>query len=114
MPAPEAVADSPPLAALEVPAPGPAPVEARPAAAPRAMMRAAPPVSAPAAADRAAAPAGAPGASRLWQDLVDAPPEHWIRRLAELRREGKTADADALLAEFRKRHPDWPVPEALR
>lgn len=111
-PATEAVADGLPLAAQEAPAPAPARIDAQPAAAPRTMMRAAPAASAPAAADRAAAPAGTP--APLWHDLVEAPPEQWIRRITELRREGRVADADALLAEFRKRYPDWPVPEALR
>ncbi len=111
-PVPENVADGIPLAAQE--APPAAQTEARSAETPRAMMRAAPAGSAPPADNRAAAPAGTPPESRLWQDLVEAPPEQWIRRITELRREGRVADADALLAEFRKRYPDWPVPEALR
>lgn len=49
--------------------------------------------------------------SALWQDLVEAPPELWIRRIAELRRNGKTADAEALAAEFRRRFPSERLPD---
>lgn len=52
--------------------------------------------------------------SALWQDLVEAPPELWIRRIAELRRTGKTADAEALAAEFRRRFPDERLPDEGR
>jgi hypothetical protein len=50
----------------------------------------------------------------LWQDLVEAPPELWIRRIAELRRIGKTADAEALVAEFRRRFPAERLPDEGR
>jgi hypothetical protein len=60
--------------------------------------------------------AAAPAArqSALWQDLVEAPPELWIRRIAELRRTGKTADAEALVAEFRRRFPAERLPDEGR
>lgn len=106
-----------PLAVQEAQeAPAPVGREALPASPPRALMRAAPAVSAPvpAAADRAAGPASPRPASLLWQDLEREAPEQWIRRIAELRREGRTADAEALLAEFRRRFPDRPPPEDLR
>ena len=60
----------------------------------------------------AAAPAARQNA--LWQDLVEAPPELWIRRIAELRRTGKTADAEALVAEFRRRFPAERLPDEGR
>lgn len=43
---------------------------------------------------------------------ADEPPEKWGERIMALRRDGQTDEADALLAEFRKRHPGYPVPEA--
>ena len=52
--------------------------------------------------------------SALWQDLVREPPEKWVQRIAELRRAGQTADAEALAAEFRRRFPDQRLPENLR
>ena len=36
-------------------------------------------------------------------------PEAWLKRIEALRREGRHAEADALLAEFRKRFPDYPA-----
>jgi len=69
-------------------------------------------------AAKPAAPVGAlsaaPARGALWQDLVREPPEKWLQRIAELRRVGQTADADALLAEFRRRFPDARLPEELR
>ncbi len=39
-------------------------------------------------------------------------PERELERIAALRREGRHAEADRLLAEFRVRHPDYRIPEA--
>lgn len=93
-------------------------------ASPQPMLRSAPAPMADAAsgasasAAKPAAPVGAlsaaPARSALWQDLVREPPEKWLQRIAELRRAGQTADADALLAEFRRRFPDVRLPEELR
>jgi negative regulator of sigma E activity len=38
-------------------------------------------------------------------------PERWIERILELRKAGKHEAADKELAEFRKRYPDWKLPE---
>lgn len=62
----------------------------------------------------AAALSAAPARSPLWQDLVREPPEKWMQRIAELRRAGQTADAEALVAEFHRRFPDQRLPEDLR
>ncbi|MGQ0750811.1 MAG: hypothetical protein ACT4PS_09780 [Betaproteobacteria bacterium] len=43
---------------------------------------------------------------------ADEPPAKWGERIMALRRDGKADEADALLAEFRKRHPEHQVPEA--
>lgn len=61
---------------------------------------------APQRAGGGAAPA-APAAA-----LADEPPEEWGERIMALRRDGKADEADALLAQFRKRYPGHPVPEA--
>ncbi len=45
----------------------------------------------------------------LWRGLEDQPPEKWLERLAEYRRDNRQADADELLAEFRLRFPDHPA-----
>jgi hypothetical protein len=62
----------------------------------------------------ASAKSAAPAGNGLWQDLVLAPPEKWLQRIAELRRAGKTADAAALVAEFRRRFPGAELPQDLR
>lgn len=35
-------------------------------------------------------------------------PEAWLAEIAELRRQGRTAEAEARLAEFRRHYPDYP------
>jgi hypothetical protein len=45
--------------------------------------------------------------------LAEEPPEKWLERVARLRQEGKHDEADKALAEFRKRHPDYKIPEAM-
>ena len=40
------------------------------------------------------------------------PPEKWLERIAALRKEGKHEEADKALEEFRKRYPDYKIPEA--
>jgi hypothetical protein len=44
--------------------------------------------------------------------LADQPPEKWIETITELRKAGQHDEADKLLEEFRKRFPDYKVPEA--
>ncbi|MCB1825987.1 MAG: hypothetical protein KDJ54_15985, partial [Candidatus Competibacteraceae bacterium] len=39
-------------------------------------------------------------------------PEEWLAAITELRRQGRTAEADAELAEFRRRYPDYPLEAA--
>lgn len=41
-------------------------------------------------------------------------PEACLARIAELRKEGRLREADESLAEFRKRYPDYKIPQALR
>jgi len=85
----------------------------------RQMLRSAPPGTAadvaagPAA--RVAAPAAAMSAQApdraLWHDLMNEPAGKWVQRIVEWRRAGRTADADVVLAEFRRRFPDHPLPD---
>lgn len=46
-------------------------------------------------------------ASQDWSDRYS--PEEWLAAIAELRRQGRTVEADAKLAEFRRRYPDYPL-----
>ena len=41
-------------------------------------------------------------------------PEEWLKRIGELLRDGKAAQAREQLAGFRKRYPDYRLPEELR
>jgi hypothetical protein len=45
----------------------------------------------------------------LLKELEKAAPDTWLERIERLRREGRHVDADALLAEFKKRFPGHPV-----
>ncbi len=88
---------------------------------------------APAVAERRAAPMAAPAepAARLlmqakreaaaaddkppvWHGLEKEPPQKWIERIAELRRQQRAVEAEALLAEFRRRFPDHLLPPGLQ
>lgn len=40
-------------------------------------------------------------------------PEKWLERIAELRKQGREREAQESLAEFKKRYPDYKIPEAL-
>jgi hypothetical protein len=89
----------------------------------RALARAAP-AAAPEAArvegqamrrERAAASVGVAGdavspAAALVRELETQPPEKWLDKILGLRQQGRAREADELLAEFRKRHPNHPVP----
>lgn len=45
----------------------------------------------------------------LARDLADQPPEKWLERVEQLRREDRRSDADHLMVEFRRRFPDHPA-----
>ena len=44
---------------------------------------------------------------------IDAP-EEWLKKIEELLRDSKTVQAREQLAEFRKRYPEYRLPETLR
>ncbi len=50
----------------------------------------------------------------LMKDFDAQLPEKWLERIEALRREGRRADADELLAEFKRRFPSHPLPPGLR
>ncbi|HRW65529.1 MAG TPA: hypothetical protein P5032_07240 [Candidatus Competibacter sp.] len=60
----------------------------------------------------------APTGQRVDQDAASQDrsdrysPEEWLAVIAELRHQGRTAEADAELAEFRRRYPDYPLEAA--
>lgn len=52
-------------------------------------------------------------ASRPMARLAAEPPERWLERIAELRKQGKHDEADKALAEFRRTYPDYRISEAM-
>lgn len=62
----------------------------------------------------AATTAAAPGARS--QTLADKPepPDAWLKRILELKQQGKTREFEEELEKFRKRHPDFALPEELK
>lgn len=53
--------------------------------------------------------------SMLYKREIDVePPEKILERIAVLRREGRSKEADDLYAEFKRRYPDYRIPDALR
>lgn len=47
-------------------------------------------------------------------DFEREPPQKWLERIEELRRLGQTAQAEEMLAEFKRRFPDHSLPPTLR
>ena len=46
----------------------------------------------------------------VWRGLEQEPPQKWLERLAELRKQGRAGEAEELLAEIKRRFPDYPLP----
>ena len=70
-----------------------------------------------------AAPAPAPAAAGVGAETnvpagkmakAELSPQAWLERIAELRKQGRTREAEESLAEFRKRYPDYRIPEPPR
>ena len=77
-------------------------------AAPQAAPQAAPPQV---AASRSEAARADRALGKISEQTLE-PPEKWLERIAALRKEGKHEEADKALEEFRKRYPDYKIPEA--
>ena len=114
--APPAFVPEPPASAAQAPA-------TAPAAAPAPAQRVAPmpaelgAAAAPQArAKREAAMQDSAGARELRKSLnaaeAETDPARELERIAKLRGEGRHAEADKALEEFRKRHPDFRIPDA--
>lgn len=55
--------------------------------------------------------APAPAAAKLSEAALA--PEDWLKRIAELRKQGREREAQESLAAFKQRYPDFKIPEAL-
>lgn len=47
------------------------------------------------------------------KQAVRRPPAEWLAEIARLRQQGRMAEAETSLAEFRRQYPDYPVDKAL-
>ncbi len=56
------------------------------------------------------APAAVEKETTVRQLKTERSPKAWLADIAELRRQGRTAEAEASLAEFRRRYPDYHQP----
>jgi len=109
--------------AAEVPAAAPPAAAAESAStANRRDTRAEAVLAAPAARMSEAAPAAPPPAAgavasraRGSTERPDAEaPERWLDRILLMRKQGRLAEAQVSLEEFRKRHPHYPLPDTLK
>ena len=50
----------------------------------------------------------------VWHGFEMEPPEKWLQRIEELKVQGREAEAQEMLAEFRRRFPEHPLPSSLR
>jgi thymidylate kinase len=48
------------------------------------------------------------------QGYVDLPPEKWLARIEDLRKQGRIEEAKAGFTAFRKRYPEYPLPASLK
>jgi len=85
----------------------------------RARVAAAPESKPAAAAAAAPSVSGTPAkpaspAADAMQGYVDLPPEKWLERIADLRKQGRIEEAKASFTAFRKRYPEHPLPASLK
>ena len=65
----------------------------------------------PAASMRSMDAAGVPVPA--WRGYENEPPQKWLERIAELRKRGEAVLANEMVAEFKRRFPDQPMPAEL-
>lgn len=49
-----------------------------------------------------------------WKDFEKEPPEKWLAQIEALRAQGRGAEAQEMLTEFRRRFPEHPLPARLK
>jgi hypothetical protein len=45
-----------------------------------------------------------------WHGFEKEPPRKWLEKIEELKRQGRVAEAEEMLAEFKRRFPEFPLP----
>lgn len=90
----------------------------QPAPAPLQAAQPAPAQAAPAPSARVFASgalgANPPRAARSVAELPERAPQTWLEDIRKLKAEGRTEEAERSLADFKKRYPDYALPEDLR
>lgn len=81
--------------------------------APEAAVTAAPPSVQPKAGGMLGEPAFALRKVPVWHGLEQEPPAKWLERAAELKRQGRSGEAEELIAEFKRRFHDTRIPPEL-
>ena len=116
---PQARDDAPPQPfkdeslARTAPAPDTTAAESRAMAAPKSQAMRAPAAAPPPAGARADAEQSV-ASSAVAKRAIEETPAKALERIAELRKAGKHDEADKALAEFRKRFPDYKIPDEMK
>jgi hypothetical protein len=50
----------------------------------------------------------------VWHGFEKEPPQKWLARIEELRRQGRAAEAEEMLSEFKRRFPGHPLPSGSK
>jgi hypothetical protein len=45
-----------------------------------------------------------------WHGFEKEPPRKWLEKIEELKRQGRVAEAEEMLAEVKRRFPEFPLP----
>lgn len=53
------------------------------------------------------------GAEQKLIGLAAVSPEQWLQGIVDLKRQGRDEEAEKQLGDFRKRYPDYRIPEAI-
>ena len=91
----------------------PAPKSAEPLAGLRESQRSDTAPSAAQARPEARAMRAERGAEQKSIGLAAASPEQWLQGIVDLKRQGRDEEAEKQLGDFRKRYPDYRIPEAI-
>lgn len=91
----------------------PAPKSAEPLAGLRESQRSDTAPSAARARPEARAMRSERGAEQKLIGLAAASPEQWLQGIVDLKRQGRDEEAEKQLGDFRKRYPDYRIPEAI-
>jgi negative regulator of sigma E activity len=91
----------------------PAPKSAEPLAGLREAQRSDTAPSAAQARPEARAMRSERGAEQKSIGLAAASPEQWLQGIVDLKRQGRDEEAEKQLGDFRKRYPDYRIPEAI-